>query len=352
MVPNSDLGHLLVTQAVEYAILLIRTDGKIALCSPGIRQIFGIEPADLVDRPLAELYAEADRESSGAALNQSEQQGSYSEIRKIRLQSRSIWVEESTTALRDSDGSLAGYGRIIRDVTALRQAEATVTRANEELHQFAFTVSHDLQEPLRTVRSYAELLARRYKEQLDSDANDFINFIVDGASRMARLLKDLLAYSQAGRPDRTRPERTEVDAVLQWAIMNLSNEIKNSEARITHDRLPAINVDQAQLATVFQQIIDNAIKFRSDAPPQLHVSADREENLWRFSIRDNGQGMNPQFTERAFGVFKRMVGKDVPGTGIGLAVCRKIIEAHGGEMWLESEEGKGSTVHFTLPAED
>jgi signal transduction histidine kinase len=225
-------------------------------------------------------------------------------------------------------------------------------RAREELNQFAFTVSHDTKEPIRTVKSYAELLQRRYKGQLDADADEFIDFVIQGANRIEHLINDLLAYSQAGREDRTRPERTEATAILQWALMNVDRELKEAGGKLTSDPLPVVEVDQNQLALVFQHLLRNSAKFRGTEPLHVHISGSRLNGMCEISVRDNGIGIDPQFHERVFGVFKRLHGRDVPGTGIGLAICRKIVEAHGGSMWVESELGKGATFRFTLPAHD
>jgi light-regulated signal transduction histidine kinase (bacteriophytochrome) len=231
--------------------------------------------------------------------------------------------------------------------------EQLLERSNEELQGFAFTVSHDLQEPLRTIKSYAELLSRRYRGQLDGDADEFIRFITDAAGRMTQLIKDLLAYSQAGRADRTRIEPTQLANVLQWALMNVDALAKETGAVITYDSLPLIEADQMQMVQVLQNLIANAIKFRRpDEPPRVHIGSERQNSEWLLSVNDNGIGMEPQYAERVFGVFKRLHGKEVPGTGIGLSICRKIIEAHGGRIWLESQPDQGTSVKFTLPAYD
>lgn len=231
-------------------------------------------------------------------------------------------------------------------------AKQQLKRSNDELQRFAYTVSHDLQEPLRTIRSYAELIDRRYKGKLDSDGDEFLHFIVDATSRMSQLLKDLLAYSQAGRPDRTNPELTAAVNVLEWAIMNVDRLAKETGASITHDPLPIVEADPLQLSQVFQNLLGNAIKFRGDQPPAIHVSAERVDSGYQFSVKDNGIGVDPEHHERIFGVFKRLHGKDVPGSGIGLAICRKIIESHGGRIWIESKLGAGVNIKFTLPAHD
>lgn len=234
---------------------------------------------------------------------------------------------------------------------ALRDRAQELARSNAELEQFAYVASHDLQEPLRMVASYTQLLGRRYKGKLDSDADDFIGFAVEGVGRMQRLIQDLLAYSRVG----TRVaefSRVECDTALENAKKALKAAIDESGAVIEHDDLPAVFGDELQLTQVFQNLLGNAIKFRGTQPPNIHVGATVEGRDVRISVRDNGIGIGPAYWERIFVIFQRLHAReDYPGTGIGLAICRKIVERHGGRIWVESEEGKGSTVHFTLASD-
>jgi len=248
------------------------------------------------------------------------------------------------------------FTAIVRDITERKRAEEKLAqtlvdleRSNKELQQFAHVASHDLQEPLRMVASYTQLLERRYKGRLDSDADEFIQFAVDGATSMQKLINDLLSWSRAGA--RTTPfEPTDCHSVLQEAIANLGIAIRENDATITHDDLPTVLGNPAQVRQLFQNLIGNAIKFRSEQAPRIHVSAEEKENEWVFFVRDNGIGIDPQYKDRIFVIFQRLHSRgDYPGTGIGLAICRKIIQRHGGRIWVESELGKGSTVYFTMP---
>ncbi len=237
-----------------------------------------------------------------------------------------------------------------RQAASLRQATLELQRSNAELEQFAYVASHDLQEPLRMVTSYLQLLERRYKEKLDQDAGEFIGFAVDGASRMQTLIQDLLTYSRVG----TRGvafEPTDCDEVLGRVLTNLEVAIEESGAEISCEALPNIAVDASQLSQLLQNLIGNAIKFRGDSPPRIQVGAERRDEDWLFSVRDNGIGIDPRHGERIFQVFQRLhgIGK-YQGTGIGLAVCKKIAERHQGQIWVESEEGAGATFYFTIPA--
>jgi hypothetical protein len=229
--------------------------------------------------------------------------------------------------------------------------EEELQRSNEELQQFAYVASHDLQEPLRMVSSFTQLLARRYKDQLDDDARDFISYAVDGANRMQELINDLLTFSRVNT--RGQPfTPTDCNVALGRARANLRMAIEESEALVTNDELPTVMADEGQLTRLFQNLIDNAIKFAGDEPPRVHVSAERAEGEWVFSVRDNGIGIEPQYRERIFVIFQQLHGpEDYGGTGIGLAICKRIVERHGGRIWVESELGEGSTFHFTLPAE-
>jgi light-regulated signal transduction histidine kinase (bacteriophytochrome) len=245
----------------------------------------------------------------------------------------------------------------IRDITERKKSEehllktvGELKRSNDELQQFAYVSSHDLQEPLRMVASYTQLLAKRYEGRLDSDANEFIAFAVDGCNRMQGLIQDLLAYSRAGTNGKELRE-TSAENALKEALANLRATIDQSGALVTHDSLPPVRMDETQLTQVFQNLVGNAIKYRSDEVPRVHVSATKNGGSERiFSVRDNGLGIDPQYFDRIFILFQRLHGRDeFEGTGIGLAICKKILERLGGRIWVESRPEKGSTFYFALP---
>ena len=238
---------------------------------------------------------------------------------------------------------------LVRAQQSLEESIAELARSNADLQQFAYVASHDLQEPLRMVASYTQLLARRYKGKLDSDADEFIEYAVCGAIRMQRLINDLLTYSRVTAQDKVF-ERVDCNGLLEEALSNLRIAVEENGAVVTHDPLPTVMADGGQLVQLFQNLIGNAIKFRGKDPPQVYVSAERRTGEWLFSIRDNGIGVDPQYAERIFVIFQRLHNREeYPGTGIGLALCKKIVERHGGRIWVASQTGQGATFHFTLP---
>ena len=244
----------------------------------------------------------------------------------------------------------------IEDITERRQREEELkklseelARSNTDLRDFAYVASHDLKKPLQSIEGFAKLLARRYKGKLDAKADEFIEYIGSGVKRMQMFIKDLLEYSQVGAKEK-KFKPTDCSGVVQKAVGNLQAAIEESNAVVTYDELPTVMVDTPQMISLLQNLIDNAIKFRGEEAPRIHISAERKGDEWVFSIRDNGIGIDPKDSERIFGMFQRLHGStDYPGTGIGLAICKKIIERHGGRVWLESEAGKGSTFYFTMP---
>lgn len=241
------------------------------------------------------------------------------------------------------------YQELQQEIYDRKQTEQALERSNKDLEQFAYVASHDLQEPLRMVASYMELLEARYKGKLDSDADEFIGFAVDGAKRMQILIQDLLTCSRIGKYGKTF-ELRDSGELFEIALSNLLKAIEEGRAKITHDKLPTVMVDGSQLIQLFQNLISNAIKFRSEDPPQIHVSAECQGNEWIFSVSDNGIGVDMEHADRIFVIFQRLHGKSrYPGSGIGLTICQKIVERHKGRIWIKSELGKGAIFYFSLP---
>ena len=241
----------------------------------------------------------------------------------------------------------------IEDITDRKLSEAMLRTANADLKQFAFAASHDLQEPLRMVTSYAQLLAKEYRGKLGKDADTYIGYAVEGAQRMETLLKDLRSYWAVNEEKLGEAVRVDCNAALKNALELLAIPIKEAGAIITHDSLPMVTAENLPLVLLFQNLIGNALKYRSEAaPPEIHISSQQKDREWDFSVRDNGIGIEEEHLEQIFAPFKRLHGREIPGSGIGLAICQKIVERYGGRIWAESDYGKGSTFHFTIPDKD
>jgi PAS domain S-box-containing protein len=278
------------------------------------------------------------------------------EYGRLDAQGKVHYISASGEPMFDDTGAFRGYRGVGRDITERKTAAAELqaahdelARSNAELEQFAYVASHDLQEPLRMVASYTQLLGKRYGDRLEGDAKEFMAFIVDGAGRMKQLIEDLLAYSRVGtRGKEMKPFRLE--AAFERARINLRAAIEESNAEVTQAGLPEVLGDESQLAQLLQNLIGNALKFRAAATPVVHVSSSEKDDEFVIAVEDNGIGIEPQYFERIFMVFQRLHDKgQYPGTGIGLAICKKVVDRHGGRLWVESAPGKGSRFVFTLP---
>jgi PAS domain S-box-containing protein len=288
------------------------------------------------------------------------------EKRYLHRDGRTIWVTYSSSTVHDSSGKLLYGVAQVEDITERKQAEerlanlaaeleqraAELERSNADLQQFAYAASHDLSEPLRMVSSFVQLLAKRYSGKLDSDADEFIGFAVDGVTRMQALIDGLLIYSRAGTSDYAL-EPVDCSEVVRTTLSTLRTSLQESGARVTMDPLPTIQGDPTQLSQLFQNLISNAIKFVADGPPQIHISAEPENGNWLFSVQDNGIGIDPEHVQRIFAVFQRLHGRgEYPGSGVGLAICKRIVERHGGQIRVEARPEGGSIFYFTIPAHD
>ena len=269
-------------------------------------------------------------------------------------------VHEKCKHIRDGSGKIFRSIGMVHDITQRKKDEEKLEntmdelkRSNKELERFAYVSSHDLQEPLRMVTLFSQLLERRYKDELDKDANEFIEYIVEGSQRMKQLIDDLLEYSRI--TSRAKEfENVKLEVVLNVVITNLSVSIVEYDVNISHDPLPTVFGDQNQLLQVFQNLIINAIKFHGQNPPKIHISAQKDEKEWIFAVADNGIGIDPEHQKQIFEVFKRLNHnrEEYPGSGIGLSITQKIIIHHGGRIWVKSELGKGSTFYFTIPEDE
>ncbi len=269
----------------------------------------------------------------------------------------SVWLSASVNYLGNGPTGLPRFSFLAEDITErkkqedlLRRSNEELRRANAELEQFAYSASHDLQEPLRQVAIYSQMLERNYAARLDGKASEYLGFCIEGAQRMEMLISDLLAYSQSTRSFDSPPQRVDTNEVLETVRKNLATRIEETGAVISAADLPVVYGDPVPLLHVFQNLVSNALKYRGHAPPLVSVSAKKHPGFWRFAVRDNGIGIAKQFHEQIFGIFKRLHPRnEYPGTGIGLAICQKVVERYGGRIWVESEEGQGSTFFFTIP---
>ncbi len=338
---------VVVNQAGEIVLLNVQAEKQFGYSRD---ELLGQEVTNLIPEGFAERLIADDLRSAEDALAQ--QIGTGIELTGRRKDGSEFPIEIMLSPLESADGILVTAA--IRNITVRKAAEANLiamvqelNRSNEELGQFANIASHDLQEPLRMVASYTQLLSKRYKGQLDADADEFIAFAVDGATRMQRLIEDLLAYSRVGtRGMELLPVSSE--EALQQALSNLRASVETSGAAVTHAPLPIVMADEMQLIQLFQNLIGNAIKYQSSGAPLVHISATRNGGQkWDFAVKDNGLGIDPQYFDRIFGMFQRLHQRDeYAGTGIGLAICKKIMERHGGTISVESAPGQGSTFSF------
>jgi PAS domain S-box-containing protein len=360
----SEERYRALARAAPDMVFVIGQDDRVQYLNDFAASQFRVDPEGVIGEPRPLLFPGAAGEQQLQSLRRVLDTGSplWSES-SVNFGAGEAWLSTWLVPMRDQEGQVTAVMGVSRDITERKLAEEQLKafsqdleRSNKELEQFAYVSSHDLQEPLRMVASYVQLLARRYRGKLDADADAFIGFAVDGANRMQDMINDLLALSRVG--SRGKPfAPTPLDDVLDDVLENLKIAMEECRAVVTREPLPAVMGDRVQLGEVFQNLITNAIKFRGDEPPRVHIGARRDQTnqragrpCWTISVRDNGIGMDPQYFDRVFLIFQRLHSREeYPGTGIGLAICRKIVDRHGGRIWVESEPGKGATFYLTLP---
>lgn len=354
-------------EAATEGIIISDINGKIVMINEKTEELFGYSREELIEKGIEVLvpdrYASQHKDFRQQYYSDPKPRpmGQGCDLYGLKKNGDEFPVEISLNYFETDEGKF--FISYVIDITQRKKAENQLLKAhkelkqkaielkqsNEELEQFAYVASHDLQEPLRMVASYTQLLARRYKDQLDKDANDFIDYAVDGAERMQQLLNDLLQFSRVGT--RAKPfEPVDIEEIVDQALQNLERFIEENEAEIIIDSdLPRLSADETQLIQLFQNLVHNAIKFRGDARPQVRISAEEQENLWQFSVTDNGVGIPEQYQERIFVIFQRLHNRNrYKGSGIGLAICKKIVERHDGNIWTKSTPGLGTTFYFTI----
>ncbi|MCC6861725.1 MAG: PAS domain S-box protein [Bryobacterales bacterium] len=332
--------------------LMADVEGRCTYTNPRCQSICGFGEQEALGDGWTCFIHPADREAVVESWRQLVRTGGeFSRQFRFQRPDGSVrWVHMRSAPMLSSRGEPMGHAATFEDITESRLAEEELRRYNEDLQRFAYVASHDLKEPLRMVSTYTQMLAKRYSGRLDADADEFIGFVVDGVKRMRALIDDLLAYSRLINQRGETAGPADCEAVLDWVLLNLQVAIGESGAEIEREPLPVVPVDRVQIGQLLQNLIGNAIKYRGKEPPRIRIGARRNGAEWVFSVADNGIGIDPAYWERIFGVFKRLHGKEYPGTGIGLAICKKIVESHGGRIWVESQPGRGATFRFTLPA--
>jgi PAS domain S-box-containing protein len=334
-------------------------DGIITSWNRSAERIFGYTAAEAVGQRVATLLVPADRQDEEPNILGKLRNGErvdHFETKRRRKDGTLLDVSLTISPIRDPSGRIVGASKIARDITDqirsrqdLREANDSLTRSNADLEQFAYSASHDLQEPLRMVSAYSEMLRKKFGNQLGATGDEYIGFVVEGANRMEQLLRDLRAYTHTSIVNEGPAPVVSPETAIERTMTTLKPAIDQSGADITVDPLPPVRMHSFQLEQLFQNIISNAIRYRGSDRPRIHVGAAPEGDAWRFFIQDNGIGIDPEYKEQIFGIFKRLhTTSEYPGTGMGLAICQRIVERAGGRIWVESQPGRGSTFFFTL----
>lgn len=346
---------------VDYVpIGISRTDlsGQFVFVNEEFCKMFGTSADELLGKTPEDVVPQFAADQSGTINRRVLEQAQTEErIERVKLGEQELFMKVVRAPVKDSQGRVIGLQAVWLDVTELQKTQnrlerytQNLERSNVDLQQFAYVASHDLQEPLRAVSSYCQLIEKHYSERLDERALRWLQFTVNGARRMQTLVRDLLAYA---RVDNKAESWITVDsyAICRLAVENLSQSINEAGAEVSVGKLPIVWADASQLEALFQNLIGNAVKFRGDRPPRISISAERVDHGWQFAVRDNGIGIKPEFRERIFEIFKRLESQErYSGTGIGLAICKRIVERYGGRIWVKSQFGHGSTFYFTLPS--
>lgn len=350
-----------IVEGSDDAIISKDLTGTITSWNKGAERIFGYTAEEAVGKPISMIAAPERRNEMPLILERvkrGERVDHYETIRQTKA-GRRVNISLSVSPIYDEAGRIVGASKIARDITDRIAAEQALTkqaerlaRANADLQQFAYITSHDLKEPLRTVVACTELFLNKSGEKLDDDERRILGYVLDAAKRMTDMISDLLPYARTLSEELPIGDLS-IAQVVDWAINNLHLAIASSGAEISYkpESLPTVRGNKLALVQLFQNLLGNAIKYRSSEAPKISIWAERQENRWCFFIRDNGIGIAPAYHKRIFTLFQRLHPQQYPGTGVGLALCRTIVQAHGGEIWVESEEGKGATFIFALPDE-
>jgi len=353
-----------IVESSQDAIISHDLNGRFTSWNQGAERIFGYTAAEMIGQPASVIASPGSDEMPEVLqrIQAGERTEQYQAVRRTKS-GQLIDVSITISPIRDELGRIVGASKIARDISAkvhaaealaqanaaLQKSNESLARSNEDLERFAFVASHDLQEPLRMMTVYSQLLVRAFPGQHNGDVTQYVDYLVGGARRMRELLADLLAYAEIGARGELPLSPTDLNLVLDKVTANLKASIDESGAAIAAARLPVVNAHEGHFVALFQNLIGNAIKYRSGAKPQVRISVEQTDGQLRFTVADNGIGIEPEYLEKIFVPFKRLHGGDIPGSGIGLAICQRVIERYGGRIWAESEAGRGATFIFTLP---
>lgn len=355
--------RLMVESVQDYSIYMLDENGMVASWNVGAERAKGYKAAEIIGKHFSRFYTPLDIQNNKPQRNLEialREGHCLDEGWRLRKDGTEFWASVVITPVKNKDGSLRGFAKVTRDMTDKKRAEDELERkviertkaleqSNKELQQFAYVASHDLQEPLRMVAMYIDLLNSRIESKLTPDESDYLKFATDGAERAQRLIRDLLEYSQVSSKGETF-KTVDLNITLKQVLENLKITLDENHAEIEYSPMPILSVDESQIFQLMQNLISNAIKYRGQKPVKIKISAQESQSSWIFSIEDNGIGIEPEFHKKIFELFQRLHGKDkYPGTGLGLAICKKIIDHHQGLIWVESELDKGATFKFSLP---
>jgi PAS domain S-box-containing protein len=346
-----DAWHMAsVVEHSEDAILARTLGGTITGWNQSAERLFGFAAEEIIGRPGSLLIPRElanEEEEILRRVSRGEVVQHYETVRVRKDRSR-VQVSLSISPVREPQGAVVGASSIVRDITANKRAEEELRRSNEDLEHFAHAVSHDLSEPLRVIAGFVELLAQRFEGQLDEEAQTFINFTLSGVERMQAIIDDLLAYSRASRVP-AQPDEVDVTGLVGDVLQMLAASIAERGTDVEVGELPTLRAEPTFLRQVFQNLIGNAVKFTDVEQPRVRISASRERDYWRFDVEDNGPGVDPRHTDRVFEIFQRLHGRETPGTGAGLAIAKRLVERHGGRIWVHPAGEGGSVFSYTIP---
>ena len=349
-----------IVESSDDAIISMDLSGTITSWNRGARRIFGHTRAEAVGQSITLIGVPEDRGEPLRILERIKKGDRIDHYETVRMARDGHRVNISLTVspIYDETGRIVGGSKIARDITERKTAEealekqaTSLARANADLQEFAYITSHDLQEPLRTVRACTEMVLRKAGDKLSREEKELLEFVTAAGQRMSAMISDLLSYSRMVTED-VPVTNVPIDTVLEWATNNLHLAVQSSGAEICYAQMPVVRGNRIALVQLFQNLLSNAIKYSGPEPPRVRISAEQQDGRWRFAVEDHGIGIAPAYHQRIFTLFQRLNPQEFPGTGIGLTLCRKIVQRHGGEIWVESDVGKGATFFFTLPASE